>query len=110
MYNAPRAATLTAKTDCKLWVLDRETFNLIVKDSWHRKRELYQNFIKTVPILSEIDIYEASQIADALKPLYYRKDDHIIKEGELGDIFYIVLEGEAVASKVIEAGKIFCRN
>ncbi len=33
LYNAPRAATIKAKTDSKLWVLDRATFNHIVKDA-----------------------------------------------------------------------------
>jgi cAMP-dependent protein kinase regulator len=31
LYNAPRAATIIAKTNCLLWALDRETFNYIVK-------------------------------------------------------------------------------
>jgi cAMP-dependent protein kinase regulator len=33
LYNAPRAATIKSKTDCVLWVLDRNTFNHIVKDA-----------------------------------------------------------------------------
>lgn len=33
LYNAPRAATITAKTDSTLFALDRETFNNIVKDA-----------------------------------------------------------------------------
>ena len=33
LYNAPRAATIKAKTNCLLWVLDRNTFNHIVKDA-----------------------------------------------------------------------------
>jgi len=33
LYNAPRAATIIVEHDCLLWVLDRETFNHIVKDS-----------------------------------------------------------------------------
>jgi len=38
LYNAPRAASIRAKTDCILWQLDRETFNAIVKDSAIKKR------------------------------------------------------------------------
>lgn len=33
LYNAPRAATITATVDCELWVLDRQTFNHIVKEA-----------------------------------------------------------------------------
>ena len=33
LYNAPRAATIVAKTDAHLWQLDRNTFNHIVKDA-----------------------------------------------------------------------------
>ena len=33
LYNAPRAASIIARTDCKLWSLDRNTFNHIVKDA-----------------------------------------------------------------------------
>ena len=33
LYNAPRAATITADSSSTLWVLDRHTFNHIVKDA-----------------------------------------------------------------------------
>ena len=31
LYNTPRAATITATTECILWSLDRETFNHVIK-------------------------------------------------------------------------------
>jgi cAMP-dependent protein kinase regulator len=33
LYNAPRAATIVAKTNAELWSLDRRTFSHIVSDS-----------------------------------------------------------------------------
>ena len=45
MYNAPRAATITAKTDSELWSLDRQTFNHIVKEAASKKREKYEEFL-----------------------------------------------------------------
>ena len=33
LYNAPRAATVQCKTDSTCWVLDRGTFNVVVKDA-----------------------------------------------------------------------------
>ena len=51
LYNAPRAATITADEESTLFSLDRETFNAIVKEASQKKREQYEDFLTTVPIL-----------------------------------------------------------
>lgn len=51
LYNAPRAATITSKTAVTLWQLDRNTFNHIVKDAAQNKRDRYEDFLASVPIL-----------------------------------------------------------
>ena len=105
LYNAPRAATIRAKTDCTCWALDRECFNNIVKDAAMKKREKYENTLKKVEILESVDPYELGQICDALKAVIFKKGEYIIKQGEKGDIFYILDEGQAHAEKVLEEGK-----
>ena len=105
LYNAPRAATIKAKTDCLLWALDRATFNNIVKEAAVKKRERYENSLKNVHILSTIDAYELGQICDAVKSEKADKGDFIIKQNEIGDKFYILDEGEAYASKVFHEGE-----
>jgi len=45
LYNAPRAATITSKSDYVCWKLDRDTFNNIVKDAAAKKREKYDAFL-----------------------------------------------------------------
>ena len=52
MYNAPRAATIKAKTEGKLFTLDRQTFSQVVKNSSSRRRALFQD------ILSKIELFE----------------------------------------------------
>lgn len=80
LYNAPRAATIRAKTESALFELDRECFNHIVKEAAMKKREKYDNFLQSVDIFSTMDPYERSQIADALKPLKFHKGDYIVKQ------------------------------
>lgn len=49
--------------------------------------------------------YELMQISDALRTANFSKGDYIIREGEMGDVFYIIEEGEAAATKTNEPGK-----
>lgn len=60
LYNAPRAASITANESCVLYALDRGTFNHIVKDAAIRKREKYENFLTKIPLLETVDPYERS--------------------------------------------------
>lgn len=97
LYNAPRAATITATEDSTLMKLDRGTFNHIVKDAAQRKREKYDNFLQSVPILQSMDPYERSKLGDAVKEEKFGNGAEIIRQGESGDIFYMVSEGTAKA-------------
>ena len=45
-----------------------------------------------------MDHYERSKMADAIKEAKFTDGQSIIKQGESGDVFYILVEGEAVAT------------
>ena len=98
LYNAPRAATIQADAASFLWVLDRNTFNHIVKDASQKKRQKYENFLSTVPILQNMDHYERSKMADAIRETKVASGEVIIKQGEAGDVFYILVDGQAKAT------------
>mmetsp|Transcript_83588 Transcript_83588/g.270463 ORF Transcript_83588/g.270463 Transcript_83588/m.270463 type:complete len:398 (+) Transcript_83588:135-1328(+) len=99
LYNCPRAASVVAKEDCVCWQLDRESFNNIVKEAAVKKRDKYDSFLKNVALISSLEPYERSQIADALKSETFNKGEVIVKQDEPGDKFYIVEEGSAAATK-----------
>merc|ERR1711920_60101 len=58
-------------------------------------------FLKNVALISNIEPYERSQIADALKSETFKQGDVIVKQDEPGDKFYIVEEGALYALKAI---------
>jgi len=105
LYNSPRAATIIAETDCVLWSLDRETFNHIVKNYAINKRNRYDSLLKSIKIFQTMDSYERSKLADTFLEKYYKKGDIIIKQGDKGDYFYILDEGEAYAIKELSSSK-----
>merc|ERR1712083_441286 len=71
----------------------------IVKDAAVKRRNKYDTFLKNVALLSSMEAYERSQIADALKAENFKKGDVIVKQDEPGDKFYIVEEGALYALK-----------
>ncbi len=105
LYNAPRAATITATEECQLWKLDRDTFNHIVKGSATRKRELYESFLTKVELFSTMEPYERSKLCDAFKKLSFKSGDMIIKEGDSGNDLCLLQEGSAYATKTIDPAK-----
>ncbi len=58
LYNAPRAATLVCAEDSVLFVLDRQTFNHVVRDSTVKMRQRYEELIDQIEILGSLDKYE----------------------------------------------------
>lgn len=80
LYNAPRAASIVAKTDSTLLALDRGTFNNIVKDAAVKKREKYDGFLKKVELLQNLDEYERSKIGDGLLTMKFNAGEYVIKQ------------------------------
>ncbi|CDU20750.1 cAMP-dependent protein kinase regulatory subunit, putative [Plasmodium yoelii] len=99
LYNSKRAATAKALTKCHLWALDRESFTYIIKDNIAKKRQMYEDILKQVTVLKDMDPYERSKVADCLKSKTFNTGDIIINEGEQGDTFYILIDGKATALK-----------
>ncbi|KAJ3113224.1 hypothetical protein HK100_002055 [Physocladia obscura] len=102
MYNAPRAATVVATAESVLWALDRVTFRRILMENTSRKRRMYEGFLEEVKLLSSLEPYERHKIADVLESQVYNDSETVIKQGDVGEQFYIIESGEASVSKVID--------
>ncbi|KAF8817667.1 cyclic nucleotide-binding domain-containing protein, partial [Cardiosporidium cionae] len=99
MYNAPRGATITAAENSRLLSLDRETFNHIVKQAVIKKREKFTEFLSKIQLLDSLNVQEKDKICDCLQIAFYRAGETVIKQGEKGDTFYFIQEGNCEATK-----------
>ena len=55
MYNAPRAATVKASSQCKLWCLDRLAFKVIMMETASAKNSSRFAFLKQVKIMETLN-------------------------------------------------------
>eukprot|EP00930_Biecheleria_cincta_P032186 TRINITY_DN2233_c0_g1_i2.p1 TRINITY_DN2233_c0_g1~~TRINITY_DN2233_c0_g1_i2.p1 ORF type:complete len:421 (+),score=123.09 TRINITY_DN2233_c0_g1_i2:57-1265(+) len=102
LYSQPRAASVEATEESLVWQLDRETFTHIVRDASSKRREVFMEFLHNVPLMKSLESYDLMQLADCLQPHPFQKGDRIISQGDVGDIFYIVEDGELQALKSVD--------
>eukprot|EP00118_Oscarella_pearsei_P024927 m.307137 g.307137 ORF g.307137 m.307137 type:complete len:386 (+) comp41945_c0_seq1:251-1408(+) len=99
IYGTPRAATVKAKHETKLWAIDRDSYRRILMGSTIRKRKMYQEFLSKVNILESLDQWERLTVADALEPVAFQDGEPVVTQGEHGDEFFIIVEGRAIVTQ-----------
>ena len=96
LYNCPRAATVTASVDGKLWAIDRNAFKHIIKDASEAAYNSAKEALKDVHILKALKEIQFDAVASAVKTTKFKAGDYIIRKGEQGEIFYMIKEGEVM--------------
>lgn len=92
LYNEKRTATVKAKTDCKIWMLEGKTFKHIIVKQAMTRRNIEINILNKNILFSEIDKFDKLRMVDDLEIKYFKKGDKIIKEGDQPEYFYIIEE------------------
>jgi CRP-like cAMP-binding protein len=115
--NVPRTATVRALADCSLLVLERKDFEDLVASKMElgqRIDRLIENrgFLVKLPLFAEFAPAQVAMAASRLVPERYSAGQAVIRQGELGDSFFIIREGrlevlvekEGHRSRVAELG------
>jgi len=110
MYNCPRTATIQARTDTVLWSLDRVSFRSIVLEANTKKASMYESFLEKVQLLEPLTKDQRNRMVDALEEVTYAPGQAIIKEGEEGTHFYIIVEGDVSITKEGQAAELARRS
>jgi cAMP-dependent protein kinase regulator len=98
LYSCPRTATVRAREDCDLWFMDRRAFRAIM--SRHKRKRLNMKLMllekvkvhdKTLKEL--LKPHEIHSIAMAAKFEEYASGHVIVRQGDVGDAFYMIEHG-----------------
>ena len=60
---------------------------------------MYEQFLSSVPLLASLRPEERSKIADALVSRVHEDGEAVVRQGDMGDTFFFVEDGEAVVTK-----------
>eukprot|EP00736_Rhodelphis_marinus_P000174 Rmarinus@m.19539 len=94
MYNAPRAATVRALTEAKLWAIDRIAFRRLMVAATSEDANEKRQFLRRVDLLKDLSEAEMTQLVEAMEVEDFNDGQEIIRQGEPGAKFYIIWEGD----------------
>nr|KAE8946392.1 hypothetical protein PF009_g3975 [Phytophthora fragariae] len=100
LYNMPRAATIRAVTDGELWALERNTFREILASHKLNRLNRTLEVLGKIAMLSKLTSSELQQVAAAMDWEEFEEQAAIVRQGEVGEKFYIINKGEIVVTQV----------
>ncbi|CAM9525876.1 unnamed protein product [Discosporangium mesarthrocarpum] len=96
LYSKPRSASVVAATDGVLWELDRPVFRrIMVKKS---RREVAHT-LRRVEILKTLNLMQLQKLCNVMTEETFMDGEFIVRQGEVGDVFYIIEEGTALVTQ-----------
>lgn len=104
IYNSPRAATIRTSDDCVLWEITRTAFKGLQLQHEQKTHEVKLSSLRAVKLGEKVmgDVLskgDLESMALAVKTQSFAKGDVIIREGEKGDVFYVVTKGSVAVSQ-----------
>jgi len=106
-----RSGTVKCLTDCEIFVLDGKIYREKIKSVTNQKLKDKLYFIDMIPMTKCLDNIKKINLARLINLVYFKKDEKIIKEGEIGDRMYIIKNGIVSCQKNnIEIRKLYDRD
>ncbi|KAM8860365.1 cGMP-dependent protein kinase 2 isoform 2-T2 [Spinachia spinachia] len=102
LYNCKRTATVKAVFHSHIWALDRQTFQTIMMRTTQARHEVYFSFLRSVSLLQGLPEEKLAKVVDCLEVDCFEKGDYIVREGEEGNTFFIIAQGEVMVTQSTE--------
>lgn len=113
MYDCPRSASIESETDSVVFSLDRLSFKKFIMFVNESELDVNIKILKKVPIMQGLSDKVLSKVSESLLRENFDAGKVIIKEGDAGNVFYMVEEGSVDVSaagefvRTMEQGAFF---
>ena len=94
LYNCQRTASIQALSECKVWYLDRNSFQAISIESGQKKIKEIKDFLKKVKLFKNFPERKLVKLIDAFEVEEFERDTFIIRQNSSGETFYIIADGK----------------
>ena len=105
LYLNKSPGTIKATSLMKVFTLDKESYEHVMKDKAERTRNINEQFLQKIDFLQVLEPEEQKKLALTIKRGNFKKGDVIVKEGEYGDVLYYLENGICKTKKRGEIGK-----
>ena len=99
LHDSPRSASVYTIEKVTMWGLDRKTFRVAVETVNAQNYKENKLFIDSVPLFSILTPVQRDSLVGSLSTLRFRSGYSIVKEGDPGDLFYLIKEGTVLCTQ-----------
>ena len=93
MYNSPRAATVRACSEARVWALERRLFRNALASTASREGAEACAFLSKVALLEPLTPAQVRKLSGALQLLRFEAGEVVVRQGDAGQTFYLVRSG-----------------
>uniref|UniRef100_A0A1A8NH50 cGMP-dependent protein kinase n=1 Tax=Nothobranchius pienaari TaxID=704102 RepID=A0A1A8NH50_9TELE len=93
-YSCTHSYSVSAQTDCKLWVIDRSTYQTELTRCGLNRFSQSKDLLRSLPFLQSLPEDVIMRMSDHMKETNYTDGDFIVRQGATGDTFYIISKGQ----------------
>jgi CRP-like cAMP-binding protein len=104
MYNCPRGATIVTSSHCTLWTIDRVFFRQAMQISSSNQNGQLTQFLSKISLFEKLGEQNLSQLARSLTKQSYDDGQYIIRQGDIGEQFYVIFKGVVSVSMTDDLG------
>lgn len=90
LYNAPRSASIQARTDTYFWAIDRKTFKKVVSEITAKQYRENRLFLDKVSFFKSMTETQKDAIASVLISQKFDNGQVIVNQGDQADSYYII--------------------